>query len=308
MALQYFQNTLIKPWMNIGCDQIVCNTLTAANIIFTDVSAPTISANIFQGLTDNVILRTKNGNVSMTFNQSTQDINVISSGFNVFELTSSVFMSTPILQGNTDDLVLQTNSGNIDILLDQGASKIILNGNVLFNSGSNSVDLPANRGTNGQVLTSNGSGSSSWASLAPSFSIINGNSHFNGLSSSIVGASFNFQSIQPLRTGSTFNNGLILVSSGLQVPKTGVYFCVATVGVTPVDTDGTFCVGFGVNNNVQPDFLGTPVVIGNEYFLNCSTVLTASANEQLSIMLAQSALTSQTAAIHYWSLSAFCIQ
>ncbi len=206
MALQYFQNTSIKPWMNIGCDQIVCNSLMAANIT--------------------------------------------------------------------------------------------------FNTGSNSVILPNNRGTNGQVLTSNGTGLSTWAFPA----LINGNAYFDGFGNSLVGGSFNFTSVQPLRTNSQFNNGMVLLNSGLQIPKTGIYYCFATIRFEVPFDEATFCVGFGLNNIAQLDFLGVSVVASTPYSLNSSTVISASLNDNLSIMLAQASSTPQTATVTYWGLSAYCIQ
>ncbi len=304
MALQYFQSTSINSWMNIGCNDIVCNNLTGTNLIFSGIEAPLVKAGIVQGLVDNLVLRTNNGNISMTFNQSTQAINVISSGFNVFELSSSVFTSTPIVQGDTDNLVLQTNSGNINILLDESASRINLNGNVTFNASSNSVNLPVNRGISNQVITSNGSGNSIWSFPA----LINGNAFFTGSASSDTGANLNFIPIQPARTGTQFNNGLALTASGLQITKTGIYNCIATVEFIANTNANDYAVTVGINGVDAPGYLGMPVVSLRTFSFNYSVVLSLLLNDQLTIMLAQDEVVGQFVTVKYWSLSVYCIQ
>ncbi|SOD90396.1 beta strand repeat-containing protein [Spirosoma fluviale] len=148
------------------------------------------------------------GGTNTALSWSNSGVDIIGSRVLIDGSSNGVF-----LNGSSSSRVYVSNGVDIN-----GSSNgVYLSGSGVFvNSGSNRFSLPTSRGTNGQVLITNGSGSTSWGFLAGSPSIPTAYPNVE-----VSTAFTSQQAISSLSTGSTFTTLNFPSSNGANAVLTG---------------------------------------------------------------------------------------
>ncbi len=280
MALQYFQTTDIKEWMNIGCNTVNCLTLIAQSF-----SIDELDVNIIRGNIDNLTLESNNSTTKVIISQSTNQVQIQGILSSLQILNTDIYALTP--------LGVHINSQNnlVNIIVDNSA--VTVTGNSFFdeifisgelavnlvkpNSGSvlyltdisnvpglaistggiatfqpltgNSLSLPPNRGNLNQVMYSNGDGTTFWSSPTLVYGTV------GRLQNNIsISLSTSDTVVTTSRDIANNNFNITTTSTGLSPNMSGIYLLIGNVSIKgPSSGNNMVSIKFQIN--------GTPSIV-----------------------------------------------